>query len=449
MINLQGKMADFLLTEAVDEDEGAVGDDEGNIFDENMTLSDEEFIDDSVIEESITDHYGFTNVSRDYTEAVDESFSDFDFEQEPNNYCNENEIHDLEIDNFKDYKSKIEKFTKTLLNRQGLNNKDSFFHSILFAVRYQLTCKFSCNDDDVDEHIKVDIGAEIFDEFYPIKSMMKLDLDILNFESQCLKINQILNKNNLFLCVFELKEKFRCLIKQDSEKKNLIRDLSAGIVEKFNGFNIVRIEFDRKLRQKMSPIDIIYKPVRKEDEIIECFFSSQINLAYRSTFNENQKLRHSTAFQCYFCSNYYARKDKFDRHFENCSGKPGYVYNFNMQSLLTFEENLKFKRDIPLTAYIDFETTALTDDCLDPETKKTNAVSYVIIFAFHPDLDIKSIITERSFGHSIEKLTTIDYLTAEQLKYKDTTTLKQLRDCAISVANKKIKLQYLKYFQQN
>ena len=50
---------------------------------------------------------------------------------------------------------------------------------------------------------------------------MRLDLDILNLESQCSKINQILNKNNLFLCVFELKEKFCCLIKQDSEKKIL------------------------------------------------------------------------------------------------------------------------------------------------------------------------------------------------------------------------------------
>ena len=118
-------MADFLLTEAVDE--GNVGGiDEGNIFDKDMTLSDEKFIDDSVIEESVTDHYGFTNVSRDYTEAVEDSFSDFDFEQEPNNYCNKNEVHDLEVDNFKDYKSKIEKFTKTLLNPQGLNNKDCF-----------------------------------------------------------------------------------------------------------------------------------------------------------------------------------------------------------------------------------------------------------------------------------------------------------------------------------
>ena len=53
-----------------------------------MTISDEEFIDDSEINESITDHYGFTNVSRNYTEAVEDSFSDFDFDQELNNYCN-------------------------------------------------------------------------------------------------------------------------------------------------------------------------------------------------------------------------------------------------------------------------------------------------------------------------------------------------------------------------
>ena len=297
----------------------------------------------------------------------------------------------------------------------------------MFAIRYQLSGKVEPCDD---EQFKIDIGAEIFDEIY---RLMKLNLDILHFENQCLKINQILNKNNLFLYIFELKEKSCCLIKQDSEKKNIIRDLSSCIIEKFNGFNIVRIEFERKLRQKMSPIDIIYKPVKKEDEIIECFFTSQINLAYRLTFNENQKIKHSTAYQCYFRSNYYGRKDKFDRHIENCTGKPGYVCNFNIQNILTFEENLKFKRDIPLTAYIDFETTAPTDDCLDPETKKMNAVSYVIIFAFHLELDLKRVIIE-SFGHSLEKLTTINYLTTEQLKYKDLTTLKQLTDCAISVA---------------
>ena len=92
------------------------------------------------------------------------------------------------------------------------------------------------------------------------------------------------------------------------------------------------------------------------------FFCRRINMAYITTFNENEKIRQGTSFQCYFCSNYYGKKDKFDRHIENCTGRPGYEYNFNMQNLLTFEENNKFKHDIPLTAYINFETTAPTDD---------------------------------------------------------------------------------------
>ena len=55
--------------------------------------------------------------------------------------------------------------------------------------------------------------------------------------------------------------------------------------------------------------------------------------------------------------------------------KPGYVYNFNTQSLVTFAENLKFKGDTPLTACIDFETTVPIDECLDPESKKVFVVS--------------------------------------------------------------------------
>ena len=247
-------------------------------------------------------------------------------------------------------------------------------------------------------------------------------------------------QKQFFLRVFALKEKFRCLIKQDCERKNAIRELSLSIFEKFNGFNIVRLEFDRKLRQKMSLIDIIYKPVKKETENIECFFSTRINMAYRSTFNKNEKIRHGTAFQCYFCSNYCRRKDKFDRHIKNCTGRLSYVYNFNTQNLLTFEENLKFKHDIPLTAYIDFETTAPTDDCLNPENKKMAAVSYVIIFAFHPHLQIDCVIIERSFGHSNLQLCSLNYLTSEQLKFKDINLLKQLRDCALSVASKRNKL---------
>ena len=103
-------MADFLLTEAVEDDltqtidcEGNIinieNDNEGNIF--NMTLSDEEFIDDSVVEESMSDYYGFTNVSREYEDAIQDSFSDLDYNQEANNYCDESEIYTRKLTTLK------------------------------------------------------------------------------------------------------------------------------------------------------------------------------------------------------------------------------------------------------------------------------------------------------------------------------------------------------------
>ena len=113
---------------------------------------------------------------------------------------------------------------------------------------------------------------------------------------------------------------------------------------------------------------------------------------------------------------------------------------------MTLEENLKYKGDIPLAAYIDFETTAPTDECLDPENRKMFAVSYVIIFDFYPNLDIDRVIIEHSFGHSREKLTSLNYLTRKQLDFKDNKTLLQLGDCTLAVAAKNSKISISEIF---
>ena len=241
------------------------------------------------------------------------------------------------------------------------------------------------------------------------------------------------------LRVFESKDKFRYLFKQNSEQKKTVNEVSSCVIERFNGFTLVRLEFDNEIRKDFTPVDIIYKPVKKENEILNCFFTDKVHLAFRASYNETKKwksLKHSCAFQCYFCSKFWIRKSRLECHIKNCTGKPGFIYNFQTRNLLTFEENLQFKRDVPLTAYIDFETTAPTDDYLDPECNKMNVVSYVIILAFHPNLNLPRIIIERSFGHSLERLSQIDYLTSEQLKYKDIITLKQLRDSALAVYKK-------------
>ena len=166
-----------------------------------------------------------------------------------------------------------------------------------------------------------------------------------------------------------------------------------------------------------------------------------MSTAFRGIYNEGTKIKHYSACQCYYCSNYYSRKDKFDCNLDNCTGLPEYLYNFNAQSHLTFEENLKYRRDIPLAAYIDFETTAPTNECLDPKNRKMFAVTYVIIFAFHPELDIDRAIIGRS-----KKLTSLNCFTREQLDFKDNKTLLQLRDCALAAATKNSKIAISEMF---
>ena len=52
---------------------------------------------------------------------------------------------------------------------------------------------------------------------------------------------------------------------------------------------------------------------------------------------------------------------------------------------------------------MDCDNNAPTDSCLDPENREMFAISYVIIFAFRPELNFDRIIIERSFGYSLTK----------------------------------------------
>ena len=72
-----------------------------------------------------------------------------------------------------------------------------------------------------------------------------------------------------------------------------------------------------------------------------------------------------------------------------CSGRPGVVYNFYIQTLISYQDNFHAKGDVPFVIYFDFEITAPTDNCLDREQKKMFAVSYVMIVAFNPELNLE------------------------------------------------------------
>ena len=81
--------------------------------------------------------------------------SGFDFSQEAANYCSNNEIEEVVVDNFKDSKKK-------LVNAIGDSNSDSFlFFAILYGTGFQLnekTNRYEDEDELKNDTNKVDLS---------------------------------------------------------------------------------------------------------------------------------------------------------------------------------------------------------------------------------------------------------------------------------------------------
>ena len=66
-------------------------------------------------------------------------------------------------------------------------------------------------------------------------------------------------------------------------------------------------------------------------------------------------------------------------------------------------------------------------------------VSYVIILTFHPKFKMDRVIIQRSFRYSLQQLTTIDYLTNDQMSFVNIKLIKQLKASTLEVNRKKCK----------
>ena len=325
-------MAEFIVREAQDVDIGSSSsrqfyDDQGE---DVPTVSDDEFIDDS--EQVQSEYPYFANVTRTYSDAMQVNIENYEDIEARHYFDSDDNGDDDELHDFSNFKAKARLFRESLICPHGLENPDSFFYAILYAIRHKFTEKVDFLQDE--NRLKEDVGLALSHDLFEIKSLLRLDgQDRLNFENQCFKINRILNKHNMFLRVFELKDKFHYILKQNSKQKQYFSEISACVIERFNGFTIVRLEFDNEIRKEFTPIDIIYKPVKKLEAILDCFFTKQLHLAYKAVYNKTKNIddhRSSCAFECYFCGKFWVRKQRLEIHMKNCVGKPGFVYNFKI-----------------------------------------------------------------------------------------------------------------------
>ena len=99
-------------------------------------------------------------------------------------------------------------------------------------------------------------------------------------------------EKNIFVRVFELKKKIHWMISKGKEKNKVIRDLSLCVVQRFPGFDIIKISNENEIRQDFSRINIDYQPVKHFKQKTNCYFTNMLHLLCRTTMTtgENKKL---------------------------------------------------------------------------------------------------------------------------------------------------------------
>ena len=178
-------------------------------------------------------------------EEYEKGLEDIEKFDKISNLCESSE-EELEIGDFKSAKAKIENFSETLFpktNNENIEN-NRLITLLLIAIRFDKVGKTNvCNF----EGFKESIYSNLIEQLEEWK--LQFILDLQKFNNICHEINLILSKHDYFLRIFELKDKDRQLSMKKPKKQNIVRQLSSCLIEKYNGFQVISIEIDRKQKK--------------------------------------------------------------------------------------------------------------------------------------------------------------------------------------------------------
>ena len=141
---------------------------------------------------------------------------------------------------------------------------------------------------------------------------MKLDRTLFGFFDRCFKLNKVLAKHNYFVKYFERRNVYKFLIKKNVQgKSEATRSFSSSVLEKFNGYEMIRNDLMVNKKVEVIPTDIVYELIYDKTVPVPCYFTSAIHLAYRSyssNFDKGREIiRHRTFYQCYYCQNFFLK----------------------------------------------------------------------------------------------------------------------------------------------
>ena len=127
------------------------------------------------------------------------------------------------------------------------------------------------------------------------------------------------------------------------------------------------------------------------------------------------------------------------KHISTRSGQAGSNFVSDNGKIVDYQDNYKKIGDLPFTMYFDFETTTGMVVFFDA---KMYVVSYCIVVAFHPDLNLPRLFIYRSYDQTINQITSLEHFDIVQQNFFEdkqifnSKTLSQLKDATLSVINR-------------
>ena len=171
---------------------------------------------------------------------------------EISNLCDRSDS-DIQIDEFNNSEIDMTKFKDSLfpmVDEAQEKVENQFCKTILHALKFGKNgSKDLCNKEDFEKVIDKNLIEQI-----DRPEKFKFIIELQTIMNMCYEIKLILSKFAYFLKVFELKNKFCHLTMKDKTKQKIVRQLSSCLIEKYSGFTIISIEYQKSKENRLNQL---------------------------------------------------------------------------------------------------------------------------------------------------------------------------------------------------
>ena len=191
----------------------------------------------------------------------------------------------MNFHSFENDKDKTQKFKKSLRCFPNKEIENHLFYAVVYGLMHHKLQKNTLTSLEL-KFVEEVLGRDFFFKLKRIEPKTDLDYTGFGFFERCQLMNETLAEFGYFLRFYERRNKFRYQLRQKLQCKNeMKRELSACIIQKFNGYDLLRNKLQYFEKGDLVPIDIVYKPTLDIEKPILCFFAPEISLAYQTCYD--------------------------------------------------------------------------------------------------------------------------------------------------------------------